>query len=78
MNMGRKLELINPANSEKFRELAYHSWKDAESLLTTAGNAQKEWKHTEISDRIQIVNAAMDSFRDNQSTIAEDITMQMG
>ena len=78
MNMGRKLELINPANSEKFRELAYHSWKEAESLLTTAGNAQKEWKHTEITERIQLVNAAMDYFWENERAIAEDITRQMG
>ena len=76
--MGRKLELINPTNSEKFRELSYHSWKDAESLLATAGNAQKEWKHTEITERIQLVNAAMDYFRANERTIAEDITRQMG
>ena len=78
MNMGRKLELINPANSEKFREFPYHTWDEVESFLITAGIAQKQWKHTEISDRIQIVNAAMDYFRDNQSTIAEDITQQMG
>ena len=78
MNMGQKLELINPANGEKFRELPYHSWNDAESLLTTAGNTQKKWKNTEITERILIINAAMDYFRENQKTIAEDITMQMG
>jgi len=73
-----KLELINPFNGEKFRDLAYHSWKEVESLLITAGNLQQEWRHTEIPERIQLVKDAMDYFHENQRTIAEDITQQMG
>jgi len=76
--MINKLELINPFNGEKFRELTYHSWQEVESLLITAGNSQQEWKHTEISERIQLVKDAMDYFHKNQKTIADDITGQMG
>ncbi len=76
--MARQLELTNPANGEMFRELPYHNWEEAKSLLITADNTQKQWKHTEISERIQFVKAAMVYFQDNQKTIAEDITRQMG
>ena len=76
--MASYLELINPANGEKFRELPYHNWEEAKALLLQAGNTQKQWRHTEISGRIQLVKAAMDYFRDNQKNIAEDITQQMG
>ena len=76
--MASYLELINPANGEKFRELPYHNWEEAKSLLLQADNTQKQWRHTEISERIQLVKAAMDYFRDNQKNIAEDITRQMG
>ncbi len=76
--MVSQLELINPANGEKFRELPYHNWEEAKSLLVKAGNTQKQWKHTEISERIHLVKAAMDYFRDNKHSIAEDITQQMG
>ena len=76
--MASYLELINPANGEKFRELPYHNWEEAKSLLLQADNTQKQWRHTEISGRIQLVKVAMDYFRDNQKNIAEDITRQMG
>ena len=76
--MAKQLELINPANGEKFRELPYHNWEEAESLLITAGNTQKQWRNTAISERVQLVKAAMVYFKDNQKTIAEDITRQMG
>ncbi|MBC8257006.1 MAG: aldehyde dehydrogenase family protein [Candidatus Marinimicrobia bacterium] len=76
--MTKILELINPTTGEMIRELPYHTWDEAKSLLITVGNTQKQWKHTKISDRIQLVKVAMDYFRDNQQTIAEDITRQMG
>ncbi|MDP6133894.1 MAG: aldehyde dehydrogenase family protein, partial [Candidatus Marinimicrobia bacterium] len=76
--MTNRLELINPFNGEKFRELTYHSWQEVESLLITAGNSQQEWKHTEISKRIQLVKDAMNYFHENQKSIADDITWQMG
>ena len=60
--MTNRLELINPFNGEKFRELTYHSWQEVESLLITAGNSQQEWKHTEISKRIQLMKDAMNYF----------------
>ena len=76
--MSSRLELINPANGERFRELPYHNWDEVESLLVKADNTQKQWKHTEISERIHLVKAAMDYFRDNKHSIAENITQQMG
>ena len=78
MNMGRKLELINPANSEKFRELPYHTWEDAETLLIKARMAQGAWKHSSLEQRIELVQGAMDYFQENIETISRDITLQMG
>ena len=78
MNMGRKLELINPANSEKFRELPCHTWEDAETLLIKARMAQGEWKHSTLEQRIELVQGAMDYFQENIETISRDIALQMG
>ena len=78
MNMGRKLELINPANSEKFRELPCHTWEDAETLLIRARMAQGEWKHSTLEQRIELVQGAMDYFQENIETISRDISLQMG
>ncbi|SVC73152.1 uncharacterized protein METZ01_LOCUS326006, partial [marine metagenome] len=38
----------------------------------------KKWKQTSISKRIGIIENAMDYFRKNQESIAQNITMQMG
>ena len=78
MNMGRKLELINPANSEKFRELPCHTREDAETLLIKARMAQGEWKHSTLEQRIELVQGAMDYFQENIETISRDIALQMG
>jgi len=78
MNTNNKLELINPATGEKFRELSYHSLEEAKSKLEYAGKIQKKWKHTSIAHRIDMVEDAMDYFNKNNDDIARDITLQMG
>ena len=66
--MINKLELINPFNGEKFKELPYHSWQEVKSRLITADNSQQEWMHTKISERIQLVKEAMVYFHENQAS----------
>ena len=78
MKTKQKLELINPATGEKFRELSYHNMEEAESKLTSAGKVQKEWKQTSLSRRIRIVEGAMNYFKEHADAIAKDITLQMG
>ena len=78
MKTKQKLKLVNPSTNEIFRELPYHSWEEAKAHLKTAGKVQKEWKHSSINSRTQLVQNAMDYFRDNSESIAQDITMQMG
>ena len=73
-----KLELVNPASGEKFRELPYHSLNEAKSIVVSAGKIQKEWKETSLTHRIGVVEDAMDYFEDNIESIAQDITLQMG
>jgi len=72
------LKLTNPATGETFRELPYHSWEEVKTQLKTARQAQKDWKHSGINSRTQLVQNAMDYFRDNSDSIARYITMQMG
>ena len=78
MKTRRKLELINPATGEKFKELPYHNLKETESKLTSAGNIQQKWKQTTLTKRISIVKGAMDYFNNNADIIIRDITLQMG
>ena len=76
--MIKDLELINPYNGNKLKELTYQTWQEVEPLLVIARNTQERWKYTKISERIQLVKDAMDYFQENQKTIADDITRQMG
>ncbi len=78
MKKERKIELFSPATGKKFKQITYHHLDEAESKLLLAGKVQKKWKQTSIAQRISIVENAMDYFRKNIETIAEDITLQMG
>ena len=78
MKTGQKLTLVNPSTNEIFRELPYHSWEEVKSQLKTAGQVQKKWKQSSINSRIQLVQNAMDYFRENSESISQNITLQMG
>ena len=78
MKIGQKLKLVNPSTSEIFRVLPYHAWEEVKGQLKTAEQVQKEWKHSSINSRTQLVQNAMNYFRDNSESIARDITLQMG
>ena len=78
MKMGEKLELTNPATGKIFRELSYQFLGEARSKLITAGKVQKIWKESSINSRIKLVQAAMAYFKENITSISQDITLQMG
>ncbi len=78
MKIGHKLKLVNPSTSEIFRELPYHSWEEVKTQLKTAGQAEKKWKHSSINSRTQLVQNAMDYFKENADTISREISLQMG
>ena len=72
------LELSNPTTGETFREIPCHSWNEVKAQLKTAGQVQKKWKYSSIKSRTQLVQNAMDYFKENAATISRDITLQMG
>ena len=78
MKTAQELKLVNPSTGEIFRKLPYHSWEAVKTKLTIVGKIQKEWKKSSIVSRIKIVQNAIDYFKSNEDTIAQDITLQMG
>jgi len=72
------LELSNPTTGETFREIPCHSWNEVKAQLKNAGEVQKKWKYSNIKSRTQLVQNAMDYFKENADTISRDITLQMG
>ena len=78
MKTGQKLNLVNPSTNEIFRELPHHSWEEVKAQLKTAGQVQKKWKYSSIKSRTQLVQNAMDYFKENADSISRDITLQMG
>ncbi len=72
------LQLSNPATGETFRELPCHSWEEVKAKLKTSGQVQKKWQKSSISSRTQLVQNAMDYFKENSYSIARDISLQMG
>lgn len=74
----RILSLINPADGILFSEL---NLMKAEEILEKVGLSQKSfttWKLTSLSERKNIVEQIINYFQVNKSSIALDITKQMG
>lgn len=72
------LKTVSPVDGRVVVERALHTRTDVERTLQEAQRAQREWAHTPLATRVQIVERAVTHFVSHGAAIAEEITWQMG
>ncbi len=73
-----KLSVINPFNQSVIAELDYDSDANIQTKLTTAQKAFHKWRKIPLTDRIQIIQPAIEKLKSQKEKIARDVTLQMG
>src|SRR5262245_55817788 len=72
------LTVINPFSQEPVCELVYHEGKILEQKIQAAADASKQWRHVPLSQRSAHVRSGIDQFKSTASTIAKEVSLQMG
>lgn len=76
--MSAHYNIVTPGTTNVLKTINYQTSVDALNAITKAKDAQKTWKLTKLSDRIQILNRFVDAFCGKSNEIAEELTRQMG
>ncbi|MEE9432588.1 MAG: aldehyde dehydrogenase family protein [Melioribacteraceae bacterium] len=76
--MSQKLKVISPIDGSIYYETEMHNQNDIDDALSSATNAQNEWKEKSISERIEYINKFIESFEKNKEKISVELTKQMG
>jgi len=71
-------KIISPNNNRSYAERAYASNADIEPALIKSAAAQGEWRNTPIEARKKICLKAVSALLARQSSIAEELSWQMG
>ena len=71
-------QTISPVDGSVYVEREFATDQQISTALTRARQGCKEWRHTDISERMQLLSRAIDFIVDNKSEIAEELTWQMG
>ncbi len=69
---------ITPVDGSVYVEREYATDSDIDTALQRARLAQRIWRNTSVSERAAICSRAIDSFVDNKTEIARELTWQMG
>ena len=71
-------KIISPANNRSYAERAYATDAEIEQVLEKSAIAQKAWRNTSIETRKSICLKAVSALLARQSSIAEELSWQMG
>jgi len=70
--------VINPYDQRVYRELPFETAAGIAEKIAAARDAFDQWRRVPLEKRIAEIRRGLDYFRDQQDTIAADITRQMG
>ncbi len=73
-----KLQTISPVDGSIYVERPLATNAEIEKTIATANKAAAVWKQTSIAERARICTAALQYFENNRTSIATDISWQMG
>ncbi len=76
--MKRAFKTISPIDGSVYCERNYAEATEIETVLTLARTAQAGWRKTTIQERARICQKVVEYFEENVSSMAEEITWQMG
>lgn len=71
-------QTITPVDGSVYVEREFATNQQAETALQLAAKAQKNWRRTEVSERMDVCSRAIDAFVNEKADIAEELTWQMG
>ena len=69
---------FNPATDETLARFEPHDGAAIERRLTAAGSAQQAWARMPLPDRLAVLRGIARQLRDEKSTLARTITLEMG
>jgi malonate-semialdehyde dehydrogenase (acetylating)/methylmalonate-semialdehyde dehydrogenase len=75
---GRYIEVDNPSTGRVIAESPLSTAEDADQAIAAAASAFPEWAATPVARRGELMFALVDIIRENQETIARQITEEMG
>lgn len=78
MMPSKSIRVDNPFTLETYCQIPMVSESQAQELVTKAASAQKEWRNWTLSERQVVCRAWMKKFEERKSSIAVDVTGQMG
>lgn len=73
-----KFQTITPVDGSVYVERNFATDQQIRAALDLAMQAQKEWRRTDVSERMALCSRAIDFLVDKKSDIAEELTWQMG
>lgn len=76
--MNEILKVKNPYSQEIIGEYPIDQLSSVKTKVTSANEAQLQWKKFSLEKRIELVQKALAYFTDNKELIARDISLQMG
>ena len=71
-------KIISPIDGSVFAERELADDSQVEQVLTTAQSASRSWRATPVDERVRIVEAMVQFMESNASSIATELTWQMG
>jgi acyl-CoA reductase-like NAD-dependent aldehyde dehydrogenase len=71
-------QTISPIDGTVVAERAFATNTEIEASLTRAKNAQRDWKHTSISERAAACRRVVQYFLEHAAEIGEELSRQMG
>lgn len=78
MGLTDRFEVLSPVDGKPIFTRPYANGSEIEDLLVSSVNAKKSWTSTSLSERVSLLNKALEYFLDHATEIAEELTEQMG
>ncbi|GAA5494956.1 succinate semialdehyde dehydrogenase [NAD(P)+] Sad [Rubritalea halochordaticola] len=76
--MSNRLETVSPIDGSTYVTRDYATPEEISKALALAAAAQKIWKQTSITERVDVCNRMVDAFIAKKESIAEEISWMMG
>lgn len=72
------IQVDNPYTGEIYCEVAHKSDAEASQVVAKASSAQRQWRASDISERLDLCNRFMDAMEHIREEVARDISCMMG
>ena len=75
---GKTIKTYSPTDGTVYKEYQLHTKEQAESIIEESHKSFQDWRETNLSNRIKIVNKIGDILEERKAELSKMITKQMG